>query len=157
VKNGDIRVFLLGESPGGFHFLRKSLERRHCRCRMFDSYEEAQRLLDQEMPDIVLSAIPPRPGAIVSMTDHLAGTRASFYYACPVENGCWWLPALHRGERCFGAPAMRPAKFSGLLDQVVELIRGERERRRKKAARPIPIRAAHSRKPEVLALTKAAG
>ena len=162
MKNGDIRVLLLGESPSSFHLLQKSLERRHCRCLRAQSYDEAHQLLDEETPDIVLSAIPPQPGAISSLTDRLSGGKASFYYAYPVENGCWWMPALHRGERCFGAPAMRPAKFAGLIDQVVEDIRAERERERKIApaaavARVVPVRPAHPRKPAMLAFTKAAG
>ncbi|MDE3137002.1 MAG: hypothetical protein KGL59_10545 [Acidobacteriota bacterium] len=108
-----------------------------------------------------MSAIPPQPGAISSLTERLSGAKASFYYAYPVENGCWWMPALHRGERCFGAPAMRPAKFAGLIDQVVEEIRAERERERKIApaaiARVVPVRPAQPRKSAVLAFTKAAG
>lgn len=114
-------------------------------------------MLEAEKPDIVLSAIPPQLGAIAAMTDLLTGSRASFYYAYPVENSCWWLPALHRGERCLGAPAMRPGEFSDVLDQVVEEIRSERESERRKAAKPIPILKAHPRKPEVPAFTKAAG
>jgi hypothetical protein len=162
VKNGDIRVLLLGESTSNFHHLQKSLERRRCRCRRVQSYEEAHRALEEETPDIVLSAIPPQPGAISSMTERLAGSQASFYYAYPVENGCWWMPALHRGERCFGAPAMRPAKFTGVIDQVVEEIRAGRETDRKPApvaalARLVPVRRARPRDSALLAFTKAAG
>jgi hypothetical protein len=162
VKNGDILVLLLGESSGSFHLLQKSLERRHCSCLRVHSYEQAHHLLGEETPDIVLSAIPPQPGAISSLTGRLTGSKASFYYAYPVENGCWWLPALHRGELCFGAPAMRPSKFAGLLDQVVEEIRSEREHERKMVpaaaiARVVPVRPAHPRKPALLAFTKAAG
>ena len=161
MRNGEICVLLLGESPKSSHLLQKSLERRHCRCLAAQSYDEAHRLLREETPEIILSTIPPQPGAISSLTEQLEGTKASFYYAYPVENGCWWMPALHRGERCFGAPAMRPAKFAGLLDQVVEEIRADRERERKIApaalARVVPVRPAQPRKPAVLAFTKAAG
>lgn len=162
MKNGEIRVLLLGENASNFHHLQKSLERRHCRCRRVQSYEEAYRALEEETPDIVLSAIPPRPGAISSMTERLAGTEASFYYAYPVENGCWWMPALHRGEQCFGAPAMRPAKFTGVIDQVVEEIRADRRVERKPApvavpSRAVPVRRARPREAALLAFTKAAG
>lgn len=162
MKNGDIRVLLLGESPTSFHLLQRSLERRHCRCLRAQSYEEAHNLLEEETPDIVLSAIPPQPGAISSLTERLTGGRASFYYAYPVENGCWWMPALHRGERCLGAPAMRPSKFAGLIDQVVEEIRADRERERKlapavAAVRVVPVRRVQPHKPALLAFTKAAG
>lgn len=160
MKNGDIRVLLLGESTNNFHHLQKSLERRRCLCRRVQSYEEAYRALAEETPDIVLSAIPPQPGAISSLAERLTGSKASFYYAYPVENGCWWMPALHRGERCFGAPAMRPSKFAGVIDQVVEEIRANRESERKPApalARLVPVRRGRPREAALLAFTKAAG
>jgi hypothetical protein len=162
VKNWEICVLLVSESPSSFHQLQRSLERRHCRCLRAQSYEEAHQLLGEVTPEIVLSAIPPQPGAISSLTRRLDGTKASFYYAYPVENGCWWMPALHRGEQCLGAPAMRPAKFAGLIDQVVEEIRAERDRERKLAPavaipRVLPVRPARPRKPALLAFTKAAG
>ena len=162
VRNGDIRVLLLGESSSNFPQLQKSLERRHCSCRKVHSYEEAHRVLEEETPDIVLSAIPPQPGAISSLTERLAGSKASFYYAYPVENGCWWLPALRRGERCFGAPAMRPGMFTGVIDQVVETIRAERGQQQRTApvaalARVVPVRPIRPRNAALLAFTKAAG
>lgn len=156
MKKGDIRVLLVGESTSSFLHLKKSLGRRQCRIRTASSYEEAHRLVGKEIPDIVLSAIPPRPGAISSMTERLTGTAASFYYAYRVEDGYWWLPALQHGQRCFGAPAMRSREFTRLFDRVVAEIREFRIVRRK----PDPARPAHpakARRPILLAYEEAAG
>lgn len=118
----EIGVLLIGESSRSFSHIVERLEKGGCRCRFADSYEEAHRLLSAEGFELVLSVIPPRENAISSLANQLAGTRASIYYAQAVEDGCWWLPALRRGERCFGAPALRPSEFAGLLTEMVEEI-----------------------------------
>jgi hypothetical protein len=156
VKNGDIRVLLVGESSKSFRHLKKSLKRRHCRCRTATSYEQAHRFVGEDTPDVVLSMIPPRPGAISSMAERLVGTKASFYYAYPVEDGCWWLPALQRGERCFGAPALRSREFTLLFDRVLADIRAARAVERELAASARSARRAAERKPALLAYEKAA-
>lgn len=154
MKNGDILVLLVGESTKSFRLLKKSLKRRHCRCRTSTSYEQAHRLIGEAAPDVVLSTIPPRPGAISSMTERLAGTGASFYYAYPVEDGCWWLPALQRGERCFGAPALRSREFTRVFDRALAEIREQRTIERELAMTLAASRAT-GHKPVLLAYQKA--
>lgn len=157
MKNGDIRVLLVGETTNSFRRLKKSLGRRHCRYQTATSYEEAHRLIGEEMPDFVLSALRPRPGAISSLTERLSGSPASFYYAYPVEDGCWWLPALERGERCLGAPALRSTEFTRVFDSVLGEIRAEREAEQKLTAPASrPARRAKVRKPVQFAYEKAA-
>ena len=49
----------------------------------------------------------------------LAGSGTSIFQLFPVENSCWWLPALLLGEDCFGSPGFRskdlPAELARLL------------------------------------------
>lgn len=119
----SVDVLLVGESAGSFSHIVERLEKNGCRCRIANSYEEAQRLLTQETFELVLSVIAPRANAISLLADRLIGTHASVYYAQPVEDGCWWLPALRCGQRCFGTPALRPSEFAGLLGQLVQEVR----------------------------------
>lgn len=156
MKNGDIRVLIVGESSQSFRHLKKSLKQRHCRCRTATSYEQAHRVVGEETPDVVLSMVPPRPGAISSMAERLAGTKASFYYAYPVEDGCWWLPALRFGERCLGEPALRSREFTLLFDSVLAEIRAGRAIERELAASARLARRPRERKPVLLAYGKAA-
>jgi hypothetical protein len=156
VKNGDIRVLLVGESAKSFRLMKRSLKRRRCRCRTATSYEQAHRLVGEDIPDVVLSTIPPRPGAISSMTELLEGTEASFYYAYPVEDGCWWLPALRRGERCLGAPALRSREFTLLFDRVLAEIREGRRLAREFVSQVRPARGAKAPETVLFALEKAA-
>jgi hypothetical protein len=49
----------------------------------------------------------------------LAGTGADVYYSFPVENGCWWLPAMRDGQNCHGAPAFRRDEFAKELEKIL--------------------------------------
>jgi hypothetical protein len=160
MKEGEIRVLLVGESTRSFLHLAKRLERQNCRCRTATSYNEAKQMIGEEAPDIVLSAVPPHQVGISALAGMLAGTQASFFHAHPVENSCWWLPALRRGEPCFGAPALRPAEFTSVLDRLVDEIRTERPAERPAAAllvSPQADRPVRGRKPVLVAQHKMAG
>ena len=50
----------------------------------------------------------------------LAGTRTSIFYSFPVENGCWWLPALRRGRDCHGTPAFRRSEFPREIERILQ-------------------------------------
>ena len=132
-------VLLIGESPRSFSHISKRLEESGCRCRFAQNYEEARQTLLQGNFDIVLSAVPPHDNAIASLVEILAGTGASFFYALPVEESCWWLPALRQGERCIGAPALRPNEFANVLSQVVEEFRSARTIEGKPEDLPVKI------------------
>jgi len=57
------------------------------------------------------------------ITSELAGTDADVYYSFPVENGCWWLPAMRGGRDCHGAPAFRRAEFAKELAKILRVPR----------------------------------
>ncbi len=54
-----------------------------------------------------------------AITSELAGTGADVYYSFPVENGCWWLPAMRDGQDCHGAPAFRRHEFAMELERIL--------------------------------------
>ena len=54
------------------------------------------------------------------LTSDLAGTGTSVYYSFPVENGCWWLPTLRRGQDCHGAPAFRRNEFALEVERILQ-------------------------------------
>lgn len=49
----------------------------------------------------------------------LAGSATSIFYTFPVENGCWWLPVLRRGQDCHGTPAFRRNEFPFELERML--------------------------------------
>jgi hypothetical protein len=54
------------------------------------------------------------------LASELLGSGASIFYTFPVENGCWWLPTLHRGQDCHGAPAFRRNEFPLELERILQ-------------------------------------
>jgi hypothetical protein len=69
--------------------------------------------------DLVLldSSVPPELRRQLAF--ELVSSDASIFYSFPVENGCWWLPALRRGEFCHGAPAFRRSEFPVELERIL--------------------------------------
>lgn len=54
------------------------------------------------------------------LSSELVSTQISIFYTFPVENGCWWLPTLHRGQNCYGAPAFRRNEFPHELERILQ-------------------------------------
>jgi hypothetical protein len=69
--------------------------------------------------DLVLLDSTVTPEQRRQVTADLVGTCASVYYSFPVENGCWWLPALRRGRDCHGAPAFRRNEFPLEIERIL--------------------------------------
>jgi hypothetical protein len=64
------------------------------------------------------STVPPEQRK--QLSTGLIGSAVSVFYTFPVENGCWWLPALRRGEDCHGAPAFRRGEFPFELERIFQ-------------------------------------
>lgn len=63
------------------------------------------------------STVPPEQRRKLAF--ELIGSEASIFYTFPVENGCWWLPALRGGKDCHGAPAFRRNEFPFELERIL--------------------------------------
>jgi hypothetical protein len=63
------------------------------------------------------STVPPEQRR--KLASELIGSDASIFYTFPVENGCWWLPALRQGQDCLGTPAFRRNEFPLELERIL--------------------------------------
>jgi len=113
------RVLLIGESAQGCSLLSKRMEKRGCECNFVSSCLEALLRLDSQAFDLVLGPMRLRDGTLYSIIGFLEGSATTVFYSYAVEDGCWWLPALRRGQRCLGSPALRPSEFIVLLDKTI--------------------------------------
>ena len=113
-------ALLIGESPQGSSFLVRRLQKRGCECEFATSYEEACSLLSAHEFDLVLSPMRFRKRSLFSLIDLLDGSGVTLFYSHVVEEGCWWLPALRCGQKCFGLSALRPSEFPAVLDEAIE-------------------------------------
>jgi len=105
----------------GFSYLSQRLEKRGCECRVAHSNHDGARLFREHPFDLVLCC-GSRDG-IEPLVTSIVGSSASLYRSHRVEDGCWWLPAVLRGEPCAGAPAFQPGEFMKVLDQMVDSFR----------------------------------
>jgi hypothetical protein len=69
---------------------------------------------------LVLSPMRLRDSSLFPLIGLLDGSGITLFYFHAVEDGCLWLPALRRGQKCFGSSAMRPSEFVAALDDVIE-------------------------------------
>lgn len=174
-ENRTPRALLMAEKPQSPSYLAKRLEEQGCSCRFATSYLEARSSLSSEEFDVVLSPVRLRGVTLFPLVDLLEGSRVTLFYSHAVEQGCWWLPALRRGEKCFGSAAFRPSEFASVLDQVIAQIRMDwhviREMQqpvqspllvlevpsRNEPASPTPVRAWSSELVKQTLLTRVAG
>jgi hypothetical protein len=116
-----VRVVLLGKCARGASHLLWHLGQRGCYCCFAASAEQAVALFHQCKVHLILSTSPVHQATkLVSL---LGRFNCTVFYAYPVEQGCWWLPLMNSGQKCFGAPALRPSEFAGVLDQKLKEIR----------------------------------
>jgi hypothetical protein len=55
----------------------------------------------------------------------LAGLPVTAFLCLPVENSCFWLPAIDGGHDCLGSPALRPRQFATALKEMVRRLPAE--------------------------------
>lgn len=119
------RVLLIGETVNDSSYLAKCLEESGSECSFAKSYWESASLIRQREFDLVLSPARLRDGSGSALIDQLSGSATTLFYYYAVERGCWWLPALRRGQECFGSPALRSREFVTVLDEIINEIRSE--------------------------------
>jgi len=69
--------------------------------------------------DLILLDSTVSPEQRRQLASELIGSEVSIFYTFPVENGCWWLPTLRRGQDCHGTPAFRRNEFPFELERVL--------------------------------------
>jgi hypothetical protein len=112
-------VLLVGRNGSWGSPVLKSLERFGCQ-------------LSLEVPEAVTSEYARNAGYNLILLDstvpqeqrrqlasELIGSETSMFYTFPVEQGCWWLPALLCGQDCHGAPAFRRNEFPLELERIL--------------------------------------
>jgi DNA-binding NtrC family response regulator len=140
--NGNApRALLAGENLSRSSCLVSSLQEMGVECISVASCGEAQALLETQAFDLVLSELCPPDGCAARLIQCLIGSSATMFYLFPVEDSCWWLPAVKQGQPCFGSPALRPHAFTEVLNTILHCIspahaRAEEPARRNTASQP---------------------
>jgi hypothetical protein len=113
-----LKALLIGGSVE-YSLLASRLQKNRCDCWFANSRQEVCRLLDNQSFDLVLGPIRLNDESLYPLIDRLDGSDTTLFYSQAIEDSCLWLPALRRGENCFGAAALRPSEFLTALDATI--------------------------------------
>ena len=117
VDTQPVRVLLVGGSNIGFSPLSGRLEKSGYQCQFVTSCLDGARLVARSSFDLVLCS--GRMKGFQLLLSAARRSSASLFRYVLVEDGCWWVPTVLRGEPCLGAPAFRDAEFANALDTMV--------------------------------------
>jgi CheY-like chemotaxis protein len=112
-------VLLVGHSFHGAQALTERLHRWGFRCHLARDMRCAFALMTSRPVDLVLSNTHLPDGTGFDLLMALAGLPVTAFLCLPVENSCFWLPAIDAGKECLGLPALRPSEFASTLEKMV--------------------------------------
>lgn len=115
-------VLLVGQN---WHSARILTDRLHLwgfRCHLASNMREACDLLSSHPVDLVLSNTHLPDGTGFGLLTALAGLPVSVFLCLPVEDSCYWLPAIDGGKDCLGLPALRPSEFASALEEMARCL-----------------------------------
>jgi CheY-like chemotaxis protein len=115
-------VLLVGDSFQSAHALTDRLQRWGFRCHLAGDMRAAFYVLSSHPVDLVLSNTHLSDGTGFDLLMAVAGLPVTAFLCLPVENSCFWLPAVDAGKECLGLPALRPAEFVSALEEMAQCL-----------------------------------
>jgi CheY-like chemotaxis protein len=116
-----VKVLVVGGSTVGFSSLSERLEKSGYKCEFVTTCLDGARLVGRRSFDLVLCS--GRMKGFQLLLSAARRTSASLFRYLLVEDGCWWVPTVLRGERCTRAPAFRDSEFANALETMVKEVR----------------------------------
>jgi hypothetical protein len=83
------------------------------------SCREALQIVNDGQFDLVLSEFMLSDGTAYELMPSLQDTAATMFFSNAVEDGCWWMNAILKGQDRSHVPGMRPREFRVLLDKIL--------------------------------------
>ena len=115
-------VLLVGQSFRSADALTNRLQRWGFRCRVAGSARSASDLIRSSPVHLVLSETRLPDGTGFGLLGTLVGFRVTAFLCLPVEDSCFWLPAIDEGQQCLGLPALRPSEFASTLEKMARIL-----------------------------------
>jgi response regulator RpfG family c-di-GMP phosphodiesterase len=115
-------VLLVGQNIRCSQSLTDRLHQWKFRCHFADNMRAASDLLSSHPVDLVLSDTYLSYGSGFGLLAALVGLPVTAFLCLPVENSCFWLPAIDGGKTCLGLAALRPAEFAGALKEMAQCL-----------------------------------
>ena len=111
-------VLLVGQNWHSAMPLADRLHRWGFRCHFASNMRAGSDLLSSRPVDLVLCNTRLPDGSGFGLLVALAGLPVTVFLCLPVENSCFWLPAIDDGKDCLGLPALRPSEFASALEEM---------------------------------------
>jgi hypothetical protein len=105
----------------GFHDSQTLTDRMRkwgFRCHFANSVRTARELVSSLKVNLVLSRVALPDGTGFGLLASLSGLPVTAFLCLPVEDSCFWLPAVDSGKECLGLPALRPTEFVDILQEM---------------------------------------
>jgi response regulator RpfG family c-di-GMP phosphodiesterase len=115
-------VLLVGQHFHSAQALTHRLLRWKFRCHFASTMRAASDLLSSQPVGLVLSNTHLSDGTGFRLLAALVGLPVTAFLCLPVENSCFWLPAIDGGKDCLGLPALRPSEFASALEEMAGCI-----------------------------------
>lgn len=113
-----IDVLFVGPGFHGTQALTDKMQRWGFRCHFANSLRTARELVDSVDVDLVLSKIGLPDGTGFTLLADLCGLPVTAFLCLPLEDSCFWIPAIEGGNECLGKPALRPLEFLNALEEM---------------------------------------
>jgi len=113
-------VLLVGRNGAWGTAVLKSLEKLGSELSYVTPQDVTSEFLRSGSFKLILLDSTVNPDQRKQLTSELSGSGVSIFYTFPVENGCWWVPALLSGKNCHGAPAFRRNEFPLELQRIFQ-------------------------------------
>lgn len=114
-----VDVLLVGDNARNASSLHEHLKRHGCFLCYATSCKQAVELFNTRAFDLVLSEFMLSDGTAYQLMPLLRGTETTMFFSNAVEDSCWWMNAILRGEDRSHDPGMRPREFRVVLDQIL--------------------------------------
>jgi response regulator RpfG family c-di-GMP phosphodiesterase len=111
-------VLLVGQNLHSALALTDRLHRWGFQCHFANNMRTASDLLSMHPVNLVLCNTHLPDGSGFGLLATLAGLPVTAFLCLPVENSCFWLPAIDDGKECLGLPALRPSEFARKLEDM---------------------------------------
>src|ERR1700676_141718 len=109
----------------GFHdtqALADRMRRWGFRCHFASSIRTARELVNSMRVGLVLSKIGLPDGTGFGLVADLSGLPVTAFLCLPVEDSCYWIPAIDSGNECLGNPPLRPLEYLNALEEMSRCI-----------------------------------
>jgi hypothetical protein len=116
----EARVLLVGRRLTTDYSLLERLARSGWVCAAAEAAEPARELARATRFDLILSETHLPDGSFQDLLNLLADAESSLYASMPVQDDCWWVPVIRKGQFCLGTPALRSREFSDELMRILE-------------------------------------